>query len=176
MIKNILKNYRRSIFLAGTLFVISYCFCQWFYTESLLSYFSIAVNLLQRNFFITALIGILSGAIMFGLLFLMLKLFLKVFNIYNLPFRDIFFIAVAFGIARNLLLGILNITFFFAPFVVLWGNVFNLLATLPMVLLFFNTVNKLYLNPKSAPHFFKSLCIAFCVFFAISVVFGGFSV
>ncbi len=176
MIKNILKNYMLSIFLAGTLFAVSLCFCRWFYIESLLSYFSASVNLIQRSFFITAFFGILAGLIVLGLLFLVLKLFFRIFNIYNLPFRDIFFIALAFGVARNLILGILNLTFFFAPFVVLWGNVFNFLATVPMVLLFFNTVNRLYLNPKSAPHFFKSLCIAFCVCFAASVVFGGFSI
>ncbi len=162
-----------SIFLAGTLFVISFCFCRWFYVESILTYLSGAATLLPRNFFITAGCGILAGLLVFGLLFLALKLFFRIFNIYTLPFRDIFFLAAVFGAARNIILGMLNLTFFFAPFVVVWGNVFNLLATVPTLLLFFNTVNKLYLNPKSAPHFFKSLCIVFCVYFAVSVLFGG---
>lgn len=176
MLNFIKKDFRRSMWIIRIVLAIAISFGLMFETNSLMIFMSLYLSqTITRSIIFNILFGII--AVLFYEIFIkfIVNYFLRASNVYNLPRQEIILFALLFHIPYFVVLGLFNLLFFIYPHIYLWGSlIFPIIVAIPCLILFFNTINKLYLNVQTAPNFFKMILIYFAVVYGINILLAVF--
>lgn len=170
MLEKLKNNYGLSIWLSRAAYVLLYIFAMWRTSSGLLSALASGNNF-TANIWLVLLLSLVTGIISLFLIHFLTGLVLNLLRFFFLPLQEFTLLAVIFLALKNLILGVLNCLYFITPVIGVWGDlIFPVLAFLVSGILFYFTVEKYYLNNKTAPIFFRALIILFCVLSVLSVI------
>ena len=174
LFKKLTQNYRLSMWLASSIFVLSYAFASLYsakgFLSMLVSYYSIVI---PKNFVVTAICCLLFGLVALGLFALCIKFFIFVFKIYIVPYSEALFITLLVFTGRNIILGCLNLLIVFNPVFYTWGGpLFFLLATIPFIGLLYYIFDKYYIHVSASPNIFKVYCLYWLILLAVRIFIG----
>lgn len=170
MLEKLKNNYGLSIWLARTAYVLLYVFVSWRTSFSLLNAF-FEESGFASNVWLMLLLALITGIVSLLLVHFLTGFVLNMMRFFFLPRQEFTLLVVIFLALKNLILGALNCLYFITPVIGIWGElIFPVIAFLISGVLFYMTVEKYYLNSKTAPIFFKALIIIFCVLSVLFVI------
>jgi hypothetical protein len=170
MLEKLKKNFGLSNWLARGAFVLAYAFAMWRVSQSVLAVYGEQLSV-TPTIWTALLFSLLSGVISLLITHFFTGLILNLLRFFFLPRQEFTLLVILFFALKNLILGALNCFYFISPIVMAWGKiVFPVVSFLISGILFYATVNKYYLNNKTAPIFYKTLAVFFCVLSVLTVI------
>lgn len=171
MIEFIRKDYRRSVWLIRIVLVFAVSFGLMFDIDSSMVFLSMALTQFTRSYLYNLVFAIIIVIIIEFITTMVVRFALSYAKIYNLPRHELILFAMFFQIPYYLILGVLNLTYYFVPFFFMWGSMlFGLIASIPCFLFFFKTINKLYLNAQTSAYFYKVIMIVYLIIYGIKLL------
>lgn len=170
MLEKLKNNYGLSNWLARIAYVLLYTFAMWRVSQSVLTVYGEQLGV-TPTIWIALLFSLVSGIISLLITYFLTGLILNLLRFFFLPRQEFTLLVIVFFALKNLILGVLNCFYFISPIVIAWGKLlFPILAFLTSGIFFYITANKYYLNSKTAPIFYRTLVMFFCVLSVLTVI------
>lgn len=179
MLEKLRNHYSLTLWLTRLVFCVSYIFGNWYNIKSSCFYYSVMLSQpIFTQLWLCLVVGLLSSIIWLLLISVICNFLIKMLNLYSFPKSEFNVVLTFFFAAYYLLLGILNLFVLITPVILVYAQaIFPVVSLITVSMLFYFTVNKLYLNNATAPRFFKIVMIFVIIvagFSIISAFMGGY--
>jgi len=170
------KNFTLSMWLTRIIFIACYVFGHWIFLRSSSALageaFGYGINI-YGTFWFNLLVGILSALFVLFIIRLLAPWVMRASGIYFLPMGEIYLFVLLFAALKNLIVGVLSLVYYVAPFFIGWGAiVFDFVALLAATLGFYFFVDKHYIPDGNRANFFKIILTLVLAFSLLKIVFG----
>lgn len=171
MIEKLRKNFALSNFLSKVFYVVCASFGNWFTCVSVVG------MIYTASVWLVLLVDVFTSVVLVLLIPLLIRLLLNMLRLYTIPLTEYTLLAIVFLGFYHLLVGILQIPYFFTPILAVWGlYLLDFVASTVCLFAFYKVTAKLYFNAVTEVYYFKVLVIFYFVFnvlTCVSALLGG---
>lgn len=173
------KNYRLSLWLARLVFIVCYVFGNWFelksYAQVSDSIIGVGVSV-YGTFWYVALFGTLSAIISLVIIRLISMWILRYTRLMYLPPNEVTLFVVVFAALKELIVGVLSLSYLITPLAVGWGSiVFDFVGLIAAAISFYAFMYKHYLPEGNKALVFRLVVTLTSVFGIITLLMGVFA-
>lgn len=166
-------NYRRTLNITRGLLILTFVFCNLYDIDSSFALFNLMFRdiMLNRSLLVYLFYGIFTWGIFEVLIRIITSMSLNFSGIHVLPREKIVLLILMLAVPRNILFGLLKLTYFLTPVVAMWGDVLlEFVVTLPFAIFFWKIIKQKYLSNGNAPYVLKSAILVFLGYYAFFTV------
>ncbi len=172
------KNYGLTLWLVRIAYIAASIFGKWPENTSTVvilgEQYGLDINV-YGSVWAVVLYGLLSAALMLVIITWFAGWIFRYARIYNLPVKEITLFVVLFAALKNLIGGLLKLTYLISPLFIGWGKIlYDFIGMVIAVILFYRFVDKKYLPDGNKAYFFRTVFSTASIFFVLQVILGVF--
>lgn len=170
------KNYGLSLWLTRLAFVACNVFSKWLHITSIAAALGEQSGWepeIYDSFWFALLLGAVFAVVTLLIFTWFVRWFLRFSRLHNLPASEIVLFAVLFAALKNLISGLMKLTYLITPVIIGWGQLlFDFVALIAAVIAFYHFISKRYLSEGNRAPFFNLIFSATSIYSVAILILG----